>query len=341
MPVAIDIGTRALRVVQGKASKQNVAIKKAIIEPLPAGVVQDGIIREYGGMEMALKNMLAKYKIKEKPCMITLNGSHVYSRELDVPSGKRKMIDDVVTFEVQSAIGNGKEVAVEYVRSKQRVIDKPEMLHVRASAIQVEYINNYHKLLKNCGLKPTALDIHPNALTKAIANTTINGKVQKENSGLMLIDMGAVSTTAYVMLNGEIIYSRILPNGGIDIERYVTTHNEESPSDQQLDISRLDLSLENLRTNEDLANAVRPLVTSINDGIQRIQQFVAGRLQGSRVEQVYLYGRTSLYHNLDRTLSEAFGFPAQTITSLGNVKMPADQPVAPFVNAIGALIRHD
>ena len=37
--------------------------------------------------------------------------------------------------------------------------------------------------------------------------------------------MGAVTTTAYIITNGEITYSRIIPSGGIDIERYVTAHN--------------------------------------------------------------------------------------------------------------------
>lgn len=341
MPLAIDIGTRALKLVQGKASKNGIVIKQAIVEPLPSGLVQDGIIREFGGLEMAMKNMLAKHKIRDKACSLTINGSHIYNRELDVPNGKEKLLDDVISFEVKSALNNNKDVAVEYVKSKQVVPDHPEMVHIRASALQIDYINDYHKLMKNLGLSPVSLDLHPNALAKAIASTSINGKTPAPNGEMLLIDMGGVSTTAYVFVGGELIYSRIIPVGGLDIERYVIRHNEDMPVDQQIQIEKLDLSLEKLRSNENLANAVRPMVSTVNDGIQRIQQFVAGRLQANRIEQAYLYGRTALYPNLDKTMAAAFNFPAETINSIGKVKMPNGQSVAPYVNAIGALIRID
>ena len=45
MPIAIDVGTRALHLVQGTVRKKQVTIKKAVIEPLQSGMVQDGIIR--------------------------------------------------------------------------------------------------------------------------------------------------------------------------------------------------------------------------------------------------------------------------------------------------------
>jgi hypothetical protein len=56
----------------------------------------------------------------------------------------------------------------------------------------------------------------------------------------------------------------------------------------QIDISKLDLSLQSLRNDEPFGNAVRPMVTTVNDGIQRIQQFLSGRLQNGRVDMIYI-----------------------------------------------------
>lgn len=339
MSIAIDIGTRALHLVQGQASKSSIAIRQAVIEPIPSGLMQDGIIREFGGLEMALKNMLAKNRIGDKSCVLTVNGSQIYTRELDVPNAKVKILDDVVAFEVQSSLSANKEVAVEYTLSKQKVTDKPELIHVRASAMPIDYIEDYHKLLHNCGLHPLALDIHPNALCKIIADTTINDRPLTEGVSVMFVDIGAVTTTAYIITNGEISYSRIIPSGGIDIERYVISHNNDATGEDQIDIDKLDLSLANLRNDEPLGNAVRPLVTTINDGIQRIQQFLSGRLQNGKVDRIYLYGRTSIFNNFEKTLGEALGVPTEVIRKIGKVSMPKNQPIAPFINAIGAMIR--
>ena len=339
MPIAIDIGTRAMHLVQGQASKNAVSIKQAFIEPTPSGLVQDGIIREFGGLEMALKTMLAKHRVHERNCILTINGSQIYSRELDVPNSKPKVLDDIVAFEVQSSMSATKEMAVEYTLSKQRVPDKPELLHIRASAMQVDYINDYNKLLRNCGLNPVALDIHPNALCKLLSNTTINDKPQHEGASVMYLDMGAVTTTAYIITNGEITYTRIIPSGGIDIERFVTNHNADAPRESQIDIEKLDLSLPSLRNDESLGNAVRPLVSTVNDGIQRIQQFLSGRMMNGRVEMIYLYGRVATYIGLEKTLGEAFSVPTEMIRKIGKVNMSANLPIAPYVNALGAMIR--
>ena len=339
MPIAIDFGTRTLHLVQGQASKTSVNIRQAFMDQLPSGVVQDGIIREFGGLEMALKSMLAKYRIGDHACIATINGSHIYTRELDVPNAKGKLLNDVVSVEVQSSMSATKEIAVEYTLSKQKVPDKPDMIHVRASAMQVEYINDYFKLLRNCGLKPVALDIHPNAICKVLANASINERPLREGASTMFLDLGAVTSTAYIITNGEITYTRIIPSGGIDIERYVVTHNSDAIGDDVINIDKLDLSLQNLRNDEPLGNAVRPLVTTVNDGIQRIQQFLSGRLQNGRVDMIYLYGRTATYINMEKTLSEAFGVPTETIRTISKVNMPPKIPIAPFVNAIGAMIR--
>jgi type IV pilus assembly protein PilM len=341
MPIAIDFGTRAIHLVQGQASKTAVTVRKAVVEQIPSGLIQNGVIQEFGRLEMALQTLLDKYHIHDRSCIVTINSSHIYNRELDVPNTKSKTLDNVVAFEVQStmSIPTGKEVAVEYTLSKQKVPDKPDLLHVRASAMQVDYINEYAKLLKNCGLTPTAMDIHPNALRKLMANADINDRPQREGGSIMFIDMGAVTSSTYIITNGEITYSRIIPSGGIDIERYVTARNSEAGENDQIDISSLDLSLANLRSNESLGNSVRPLVTTVNDNIQRISQFLSGRMQGGKVDIIYLFGRTAICINLEKTLGEAFGIQTEVISKISKVSMPENVPIAPFINAIGAMIR--
>ena len=339
MPIAIDVGTRALHLVQGTVRKKQVTIKKAIIEPLQSGMIQDGIIREFAGLEITLRNMLQKHGINEKSCILTINGNHIYSRDIVVPRGKPKIMQDVVSFEMQSSLNSSKEMSIEYVLSKKPVPDRSDMVNVRASAIQIEYINDYHKLLKNCRLKPVALDIHANSLVKAIANREINDRPIRDDSSIMLLDIGGVTSSAYIFSKGEIIYSRIIPIGGIDIERYILKNNEKESPERQILIDRLDLSLDAVRRDAGLADAARPLVTTVSDGVQRIMQYLSSRLQNDRVSTIYLFGRTAVFTGFDRTLAETFNLTTEIVKKISQVTMPPDTPIAPYINAIGALIR--
>jgi type IV pilus assembly protein PilM len=341
MSIAIDVGTRALHLVQGSVRKNQVSVRRALIEPIPSGLIQDGMIREFGGMEMALKNMLQKYQIRDKSCSLTINGNHIYTRDLVIPRGKPKVMQDVVSFEVQSSMNTTKDLAVEYVVSKQPVLEQPEMVIVRASAMQVEVVNDFHKLLKNCRLSPVALDIHPNAMGKIMTDREVNDRPVLHNGSILILDMGAVTTSAYIVNKGEFIYSRIIPIGGMDIERYITQRNEKETGENQVLIDRLDLSLDSIRKDEGLADATRPLVTTVNEGVQRMLQYLSSRLQNEPVSMIYLCGRTATYSGLDKTLAETFGIATETIQKLSEVQMPSGVPLAPYINAIGALIRWD
>ena len=341
MPIAIDFGTRAIHLVQGTAKKKQVTIRKAVIEPLPSGLFQDGIIREFSGMELALKNTLQKFGIRDRSCHVTINGNHIYTRDLVTPRGKPKVMQDVVKFEIQSAMNSTKEMAVDFVALKTPVADQPGMINVRASAVLSEYVNDYHKLLKSCRLSPASLDIHSNALLKAVAGKTINNQSVESGGSVMIIDMGGVTSSAYVYNRGEVIYSRIIPIGGLDLERFVYQRNEQQNGHGQVSIEQLDLSLETLRQDDALADALRPMVTTINDGVQRILQYLSSRLQDEKVSRIFLCGRTATYRGLDKTMAETFGLPTETIETISTVKMPANEPVAPYINAIGALIRLD
>ena len=64
--------------------------------------------------------MLAKNRIHDRNCIVTINGSHIYNRELDVPNAKPKILDDIVAFEVQSSMSatQGSRCRVHPVQAK-------------------------------------------------------------------------------------------------------------------------------------------------------------------------------------------------------------------------------
>lgn len=326
-----------MHLVSGQVSGRKISIDRMIIETIPTGLIQDGIIREFGGLEMAVRNMLDKYRIREK-AMHRHNQRQSYLHErVGCAEICSKVMSNIVTFEVENAMNGGKSVCVEYVASRQQNTDKPNLIHVRASAIQADFVLDYGKILKNLKLKPFAMDVHPNAISKLMLERKINDNADAE-ANIMLIDMGCVTSTAYVITNGDIAYTRIIPVGGIDIERYcVNLNNDDSKT--KIALEDIDLSLNVLRMNTALGDAVRPLVLSLTDGVNRIQQFMSGRIQGNKIEKIYIYGRASTFKGIEETLSESMNLQVERIRRLSDVYTSTDSDPAPFLNAIGALIR--
>lgn len=338
MSIAIDFGTRNIHLVVGQTTGKKLRIDRMIIEPVPGGIMQDGIIREFNELEIALKNILDTHKVRHGECIVTINGNHVYTRELDVPKATPKVLENVVAFEVRNAMNTSNDVCVEYVEYKQSNQDKPNMLRVRASAILTEYVLDYGKLLRNLKLKPTAMDIHPNAITKLFTDRNIND-TSEQGRNIMLIDIGGVTSTTYVIGNGEIIYTRIIPVGAIDIERFCLNASSGEKPESPITLDQVDLSLNYLRMNQPLGDAVRPLVLALTDGVNRIQQFISGRMSGNKIEKIYIYGRGSMFPGFEETLSQSINLKVERVRKLSDVYLPANSEPAPFLNAIGALIR--
>lgn len=336
--IACDFGTRNLHLVSGTVSGKQITIDRLFIEAIPTGLVQDGVIREFAGLETTMKNILSRLRIKNRSWIVTINGTHIYSRELDVPKAVPKILSDIVSFEVRNAMTSNKDICVEYVASKLENAANQNSIHVRASAIQSEYIFSYAKLLSSLKLKPVAMDIHPNAIMKLMNGRQINDHVEDEFP-VMLIDIGCVTSTAYVLSKGEILYSRIIPVGAIDIERYCLNFNSNEKPENHIALENINLSLNQLRINSSLGDAVRPLVLSITDGVNRIQQYLSGRLQGGKLNRIYMYGLGSTFEGFEETLTESLSIQVEKINKLSNVSIPQGQSPAPYLNAIGALIR--
>lgn len=336
--IAIDIGTRNLHLVSGQVKGNRIIIDRMLTETMTPGLVQDGIIREFGVLETTIRNMLDKYKVKDKKCVITINGGHIYSRELEVPKASPKVLNNVITFEVKNGMNVNNDVSVEYVTTRHQDPQKPNMLRVRASAMQTDHILDYAKLLKSVKLKPVAMDINPNAIVKLVNGRVIND-LQTNGRNLMLFDIGAVTSTAYVISNQEIAYTRIIPVGTMELERYCIKYNENKVPEEHLQLENLDLSLAKLRENAAVGDIVRPLVIALTDGFNRIQQFIAGRIQGNPIDMVYIYGRGATFAGFPETLKESFRTDVQLIEKLSDLNLPEKSVPAPYLNAIGALIR--
>jgi type IV pilus assembly protein PilM len=338
MSIAIDFGTRNIHLVVGQATGKRLRIDKMVVESIPGGIIQDGVIRDFSALEMALKNLFSTHRLKKGNCIVTINGNHVYTRELDVPKSAPKVLANVVDFEVRNAMNAANDITVEFVEHKQPNADKPNMLHVRASAIQTEYVLDYGKLLKALNLKPAAMDIHPNAITKLVTGRDINDS-NEQGRNVMLIDIGCISSTTYVIGGGEIIYTRIIPVGAIEIERYCQNAAGSDKSAEPIPLEQIDLSLNSLRINQPLGDAVRPLVIALTDGVNRIQQFISGRISGNKIEKIYIYGRGSTFPGLEETLSQSISLKVERVRKLSDLTLPPNGDPAPFLNAIGALIR--
>jgi type IV pilus assembly protein PilM len=83
--------------------------------------------------------------------------------------------------------------------------------------------DNFLNLIKELGLKPIALDIHPNTVAKLISqNTAINGRPLDKEKTLAFIDLGYYSINIHIISDGKLAFSRIINLGARDLDNEIS-----------------------------------------------------------------------------------------------------------------------
>lgn len=340
MILSIDIGSRNLHILEGKVSNHVVEFGRTAVEPVANGSVVDGIVRDHAGLEVAFRSALAKKGIRGGKVVLTTNSSHVFQKDLEVPVAKPKDVADMVRFEVLQSVGSGKDMVVEFVTAGEtKNPEGTKLTRIRAAALQKEFISEYYEILKNLKLTPVALDIHLNAISKLFKGAAVNGRPLAGRS-ILLVDLGASTSGVYILTDGEIVYSRMLPTGDKDLESVVKQRMNVTEAQGALASAvEADFSLEALRGDAALADAVRPYFNAVSDGIQRIIQYHKGRFDNFLLEDVFLFGGAAKYKGVDATLANMLGQGVETIQTVDRIKAPAGVHISDFINAAGAMIR--
>ncbi len=338
MILAIDLGTRNLHLVEGNATGHGVEIRRAAVEPVTPGCLSDALIKDHVGLEVALRSALAKNGFKSSSVAITVNSTHVFQKDLDVPPGKPKDVANMVRFEVLQSMGSGKDMVVEFVRTGETV--NPEgtkLLRIRAAALLKDVITDYHNVLRSVKLSPVAFDIHQNAISKLFKGATVNGRRMAGRSSI-LVDLGATTTSVYILNDGEIVYNRLLPIGDQEIDRFLAQRRAAEEGAGRT-APEPDFTVDALRADAELADAVRPYFNAVSDGITRIIQYQKGRVDAFVAEDVLLFGGAAKYTGIDTTLANILGQSVEVISAVDRIKAPPKTRISDYINAAGAMLR--
>jgi len=341
MILSIDMGSHNLHLVEGRVRDRTVEIVHATVQPMAQGTLVDGVVKDHAGIEMAIRSALAKNSFRSTGTIVTINSTQILIKELEIPVAGPKETADMVRFEILQSSGGSKDLVVQSVSSGTSTTPKgAKVSKVHAMALQQELVSDYYQMLKNVKLSPIALDVHQNALVKLFSGGLVNDRPM-EGRSVILVDLGATSTSVYIFTNGILAYSRLLPVGCSEVERYLILQRNGEGADHGKSLSDFDLTVDALRANTELADIVRPFFNMVSDGIQRIIQYHKGRIDSFAPDDIFLFGGATAYKGMPQTLGSILNMSVEAIRTMSRIQAPKDVRIADFINACGAMIRLD
>lgn len=340
--VAFEIGSKNIKIVEGKYSKDKLSVYKMAQVETPMAAIEDGAIIDERALVNVLQVAINQLGIKSKDAVVTSNSSSIIDREIIIPAVDESEMESVIKYEIQQYLPiNLDEYIVEYVVVDKLVDSEGPKLKVNVISYPKDMVNGYYKLVKSLGLNPYVLDVTYNSLKKIVNHTGIiknNGQV---GGTVAFVDMGATSINVTIFKRGQLDFTRVIKSGGETIDQALSTRLDMSiKSTESMKIDKGNLL--DIQEDDEINTIIKETVDEMIGEIEQILQF-ANNKNGENVDEVVIYGGASKLRGLDVYMQRKLLKSIKRVFTLERIDMSTSampkEPIGEYLNAIGAVIR--
>ena len=322
-PIALDIGSTFIKLVQLKGSGKNYSLAKFGMVPLPAEVIVEGAVMDANRVSEAIKELLVAQKIKTKEVVLSVSGSSVIIKRISIADMTDEELAESIKWEAEQYIPFSiDDVNVDFQKLGPGAAEgQADVLLV---AVKKDKINDYVNLVKDAGLEPVIVDVDAFALANMCE---LNYEVEAGITALL--NIGASVMNINILRDGVSIFTRDITVGG---NRYTEALQRDAGLSYE-DAEKIKRNESVDGADRDQLNAIIATVTEdIVGEIQRSFDFFRSTTGSDRVSRVLLSGGCAKISQFTRVLSERLEIPVDIINPFKNIKVDPKYFEAGFIS---------
>lgn len=204
----LDISDLSLKIVKLKKKKKLLSLVSFGEKEIKPGVIERGEIKDQDALAETIKDSLNKIngeRLKTNYIIASLPEEKAFLRVIQMPIMEEKDLKKAVYFEAENYI----PLPLESVYLDSQIIpqfnNKSGRLNVLIVALPKKIIDAYVDVFHKAGLKPTALEVEAQAISRALIEKG------KEKCSSLLIDLGTTKTGLTFFSMGSLRFTASLP----------------------------------------------------------------------------------------------------------------------------------
>ncbi len=311
-PIALDIGSTFIKLVQLKGSGKNFSLVKFGMVPLPPEVIVEGAVMDANRVSEAIKELLAAQKVKTKEVVLSVSGSSVIIKRVSIADMTDEELAESIKWEAEQYIPFSiDDVNVDFQKLGAGAAEgQADVLLV---AVKKDKINDYVNLVKDAGLEPVVVDVDAFALANMYE---LN--YETEGGITALLNIGASEMNINVLRDGMSIFTRDITVGG---NRYTEALQRDAGVSYE-DAEKIKRGEEAAGADKDQVAGILAAVTEdIVGEIQRSFDFFRSTTGSDRVSHVLVAGGCAKIPQFTRILSERLEIPVDVLNPFKNIKV--------------------
>ncbi|MDE5977893.1 MAG: type IV pilus assembly protein PilM [Turicibacter sp.] len=332
--VSFDFGSDCVKIVEGRYLKKELKVTKAFTVAHDHSI-EDGTIANPNRLVELLRSQLHEHGIKAKYAICTINSTQIINRELLIPYVEEEEMETVVRYEIQQFLPiNMADYLIQYVVLDEVIMNNEKRLKLNVVTFPEKIASSYYDLLTQLELKPFALDVTYNSISKLANYSHLLEEVTDKEGTVAFVDMGAQSIDLNIFAKGNVQFTRLIKSGGYVIEERLNQIPDMSIK-STASLEHVDLNGEDM-----LARVVRLSLDEMIYELERVLQFYRNKSVGNKIDYVYIFGGYSNIPGLGEYMGEKIGIPTAKLHRLKGVELEVSSKSIPtYANAIGAIIR--
>lgn len=313
-PIALDIGSTFIKLVQLKGANKNYQLVKFGMVPLPPEVIVEGAVMDAGRVVEAIKELLTTHKVTTREVVISVSGSSVIIKRVAVADMSDEELAESIKWEAEQYIPFSiDDVNVDFQKLGPGAAEgQADVLLV---AVKKDKINDYVNLVKEAGLEPVVMDVDAFALA---------------NMYELNYDIAA-GITALLNIGASVMNINILKDGASIFTRDITVGGNRYTEALQRDFGLTYEDAEKVKRGEGAEGAdkeqIDAVMSSVTDDIvsetQRSFEFFRSTTGSDRVSRVLVSGGCARVGNFSKVLSERLEIPVEVSNPFKNIKVDA------------------
>lgn len=294
MYLGLDIGRQYIKMVSVEKTKDGFKVLDAgtRLVPEPNSAYDPEKINKTHWV-MAVKELFRQQGVnpkKVKGLTTGISGSNASVKQITTMEMPSDELESAMTFEARKHIPmDGTDAVIDYqiIGSNEREVDK---IDVGLVACTKGVLSGHMDLIKDCGLKPGIVDVNPIAMSNAFSFI----KDLPDDGLVVLLDIGAVSSSLVVYGKGKQFFTRDLPIGGHHFVKELSQKKEINYTEAQ-DLLYKDglsavVSNASAEPAEGVGIAERTVYDNLVEDLRRSLRFYAKQTGQSFFLKIFLLG---------------------------------------------------
>jgi len=308
--LGIDISSSVVKVLELSQKVGKYTVESYAVEPLPLNAVIESRIENKNEVAGAIKRAVKRSGTKAKEAAVAVSANSAITKIISYPASlSEKELEDQIMMEAESLI----PYPLEEVQLDFEVLGPSSSdvsaVDVLLAASRSENVDARTEVLEKAGLIPKIVDVE--AYTMENAFTIVSEQLRNKGHGqtVAVVDVGANITTLYVVVDGQIVFTREQSFGGSmlteEIERHYGMSYQEAGRAKK----------ENNLPDDYGSKVLEPFKQSMATTVTRsLQFFFSASAQYQSIDHVVLSGGCASIQGIDAMIAEETG----TSTSIAN-----------------------